>query len=192
MMLWETMAAALVGLAVVALIIGPLMGQGNPAPPTVDEPEDLEETPKGVALTALREIEFDRATGKLSDEDYHALKAKYTAEALALLRAEEAGKSEGGDRAGQVGHSGLEAAASEPPAAASEAADPVEALVADRIRQLQTGMVRCPSCGPRPEGDALFCSTCGRSLTVGGCVDCGAPLVPGSRFCENCGVAVGG
>ena len=35
-----------------------------------DEPEDLEETPKGIALAALREIEFDRATGKLSDEDY--------------------------------------------------------------------------------------------------------------------------
>jgi Double zinc ribbon len=190
MMLWETMAAALVGLAVVALIIGPLMGQGNPAPPTVDEPEDLEETPKGVALTALREIEFDRATGKLSDEDYQALKAKYTAEALALLRAEEAGKAEGANRAGQAGDSGLGATASELPAAASEAADPVEALVADRVRQLQTGMVRCPGCGPRPEGDALFCSTCGRSLTLGGCLDCGAPLVPGSRFCENCGVAV--
>jgi hypothetical protein len=185
MILIEAVAAALVGLAAVALIIGPLAGQGSVPPPTIDEPEDLEDTPKGVALAALREIEFDRATGKLSDEDYQALKTKYTAEALAVLRAEEAGRAE---PPRQAGESPANSAASEPPA--PPAGDPVEALIADRVRQLQTGMARCPTCGPRPEGDALFCSTCGRSLAVGGCPECGAPLVPGSRFCEGCGVAV--
>jgi hypothetical protein len=30
------------------------------------------------AIDALREIEFDRATGKLSDDDYAALKTEYT------------------------------------------------------------------------------------------------------------------
>jgi hypothetical protein len=173
MMLVEVVTAALVGLAVVALIIGPLTSPGMVAPPAAEEPEDLEETPKGVALAALREIEFDRATGKLSDEDYGALKKKYTAEALALLRAEGAERVE------------------EPAARSTTPADPVEAMIANRVRQLQSGAVRCPACGPRPEGDALFCSSCGRSLTVGGCAGCGAPLVPGSRFCEGCGVAVG-
>ena len=43
------------------------------------------------AVEALREIEFDRATGKLSDEDYAELKASYTREALAELRAADAG-----------------------------------------------------------------------------------------------------
>lgn len=181
MILLESVAAALVGLAVVALIIGPLTGTRSIPAPELDEPEDLEETPKGLALSALREIEFDKATGKLSDEDYEALKSKYTAEALALLRAEKAGAAEPAPGDGGMG---------EPPAAA--ASDPVEALVADRVRQLQAGSARCPHCGPRPESDALFCSTCGRSLSVGGCAECGAPLVPGSRFCENCGVAVAG
>ena len=54
-----------------------------------DEPTDLEETPKGIALSALKEIEFDQATGKLSDEDYAMLKGKYTAQALQALRAED-------------------------------------------------------------------------------------------------------
>ena len=36
-------------------------------------------------MAALREIEFDRETGKLSDDDYASLKAKYTGEALAAL-----------------------------------------------------------------------------------------------------------
>lgn len=38
------------------------------------------------AIDALREIEFDRATGKLSDADYAALKASYTELALGELR----------------------------------------------------------------------------------------------------------
>jgi hypothetical protein len=41
-------------------------------------------------LLALKEIEFDRATGKLSDDDYAALKAKYSKVAIAAIEAEEA------------------------------------------------------------------------------------------------------
>ncbi len=38
------------------------------------------------AVVALREIEFDRATGKLSDSDYGELKTRYTEHALAAMR----------------------------------------------------------------------------------------------------------
>lgn len=38
------------------------------------------------AMDALREIEFDHATGKLSESDYATLKASYTQRALADLR----------------------------------------------------------------------------------------------------------
>ena len=50
-----------------------------------DEGEDPADdmSPQTVALRALKEIEFDRATGKLSDSDYEQLKGKYTQEALA-------------------------------------------------------------------------------------------------------------
>lgn len=184
MILLESVAAVLVALAVIVLIMSPLVGQQAHVTSTVDDPEDLDETPKGIALSALREIEFDRATGKLSDEDYSALKTKYTAEALAVLRNEEAA---GAAVASHVGEASGPAATN---GASGASGDPVEALVAERLRLLQAGSARCPTCGPRPEGDALFCSSCGRSLTVGGCAECGAPLLPGSRFCENCGVAV--
>src|SRR6185312_14225804 len=42
-----------------------------------DDPND-DLSPQAVALRALKEIEFDRATGKLSDSDYDQLHAKYT------------------------------------------------------------------------------------------------------------------
>src|SRR5687767_3910005 len=48
------------------------------------------------AIDALREIEFDRATGKLSDDDYAALKTEYTRTALVEMRAREPVASSGG------------------------------------------------------------------------------------------------
>ena len=39
------------------------------------------------AVEALRELEFDRQTGKISDSDYTSLKARYTAQALTAMRA---------------------------------------------------------------------------------------------------------
>ena len=42
---------------------------------------------EGTAVEALRELEFDRQTGKLSDSDYDALKARYTTQAVTAMRA---------------------------------------------------------------------------------------------------------
>ena len=39
------------------------------------------------AVEALRELEFDRQTGKISDSDYDSLKSRYTAQALTAMRA---------------------------------------------------------------------------------------------------------
>jgi hypothetical protein len=176
----ELLAAALVGLAAVWLVLQPLLLPGRPRTP-VYEPLDPEETPKGVALAALKEIEFDRETGKLSDEDYAFLKGKYTGVALDALRAESA-------EAAKVG-------------AQSERQDgggDVEVMIAARVRALRSaatsappGAPVCSTCGPRPEPDAVFCSTCRRRLLPGGaCAGCGAELGQGSRFCEQCGTGV--
>ena len=40
-----------------------------------------------LAVDALRELEFDRETGKISDSDYEPLKARYTEQALTVMRA---------------------------------------------------------------------------------------------------------
>ncbi len=140
-MLGEAIAALAVGLAALLLVMQPLLRRNRrPAPPP--EPLDPEETPRGVALSALKEIDFDRETGKLSEGDYQLLKAKYTGLALEALRAEER----------------------------SAGVDPVEALIAARVRVLRTadapslGVLSCRTCGPRPEPDAVFCSTCGVRL----------------------------
>jgi hypothetical protein len=43
-------------------------------------------TRQSSAVDALRDLEFDRQTGKISDSDYDALKARYTAQALTAMR----------------------------------------------------------------------------------------------------------
>jgi hypothetical protein len=175
----EALAAVLLGVTALWLVLQPLIRPG-PSRPLAYEPPDPEETAKGIALAALKEIEFDRETGKLSDADYGFLKAKYTATALEALREEQ-----------------------------GVAPNDVEALIAAKVRSLRSASTTtpldpppglslqlpgpgpapsCDACGPRPEPEAVFCSSCGRRLTLSPpCDRCGAALLPGSRFCEGCG-----
>lgn len=165
----EAALAAVVGLVALWMVLQPLVYPGS-VRRRPDEPPDPEETVKGVALTALKEIEFDRETGKLSDADYEQLKARYTSAAVDALRAETA----------------------------RSASDDVEAMIAGRVRSLRSGAASapaappvCTTCGPRPEPDAVFCSSCGFRLEPpSACPRCAAPLPPDSRFCETCGVRV--
>src|SRR5712691_5711616 len=126
-----------------------------------DPADDL--SPRAVALRALKEIEFDRATGKLSDADYDVLKTRYTTEALAALRA-EAG-AQGAERSPL------------PERTAPRSPLPVPA---------------CPAHGPRPEADAQFCSECGRRLATapGYCARCGTALEHDAHYCHSCGARV--
>lgn len=84
----EALAALLLGGLVLWLVLQPLYGAGR-GQPAFEEPDDPEETRRGIALIALKEIDFDRATGKLSETDYEYLKGKYTLEALSAIREEE-------------------------------------------------------------------------------------------------------
>ena len=92
----ELIAGLAVAFAAVALVLQPLLAgtaAEESATATEVEFEELEESasPKIQALLALKEIEFDHATGKLSNEDYAALKNKYSAAALAAIKSEEEG-----------------------------------------------------------------------------------------------------
>jgi hypothetical protein len=117
--------------------------------------------PSTEAVQALREIEFDRETGKLSDSDYTALKTRYTREAVAAMRDEESGMS-------------------------ASSGDAAEAVIF-KYRRRQLG---CTVCGPRPEPDAIYCSNCGRYLAAN-CEHCHSPITEiGARYCGACGEAL--
>ena len=117
------------------------------------------------AILALREIEFDRATGKLSEPDYAELKKAYSERALRELRTEP----------------GQAPAMTEPEVAPD--LDRIDALA----RRYQLTHRACPTCGVRPEPDAVYCSTCGTFLDRT-CPRCAEPIKePGAAFCSTCG-----
>ena len=75
-------------LAVAAAVASPLLARGTtelPDEAPAAEQTELFEREKNVALLAIREAEFDLAMGKLSDEDYAALRGVYEERALGAL-----------------------------------------------------------------------------------------------------------
>lgn len=99
---------------------------------------DPTEDRKARALTALREIEFDQATGKLSDEDYAKLYERYSVEAVAALRETEQ------QHDGNAGKT-----------------DAVESLIARARSSRRAGPKFCEECGAELEGSRRFCVECG-------------------------------
>ncbi len=177
----ELLTGIVIALVVLALVLEPLLRAPAPglsvseATGDEDELDDIEESesPKVRALLALREIEFDRATGKLSESDYEQLKQQYSARALEAIEEEKAlGIAQG---------------------ARDEAEDAAEALI-QRVKSQRSP--DCPTCQHPLVPGSLYCSTCGRSLTVADasprCWICGTDLLLEAKFCNDCGAEVGG
>jgi len=129
---------------------------------SVDEGDDPADdmSAQAVALRALKEIEFDRATGKLSDADYGSLKAKYTAEALAAMR----GKSGVGSQ--------------EPGITAVPDSRLLTPKCPEHGTPREADAVFCPECGRR------------LGKAPGYCARCGTTLESDARYCNACGARV--
>lgn len=135
------------------LFVGAVARPRQPVPTAQEDASSAERE----AVVALREIEFDRVTGKLSDQDYDELKVRYTERALVAMRGNVA-LAAGGD-------------------------DDIEAAVQAYRARLRS----CGRCGPRPEPDAVYCSNCGTYLpgSCAGCG--AVVTEPGAAFCNGCG-----
>lgn len=160
-------AGTILALIALTVVLGPLVSDADATPQTPPAPKPVKSaTAEGTAVAALREIEFDRATGKLSDDDYEAMRASYTRDALAELRAADNLATR---------------------AAVATGGPVTDDLVEAAIRRASELKLDCIVCGPRPEPDAIFCSSCGRYL-AGACGNCGTPVeLVGARFCVGCG-----
>ena len=86
---------ALLAVACVLLVALPYLREPETAHDALDEPGELDRRrlelaeARDRALAALKELEFDHRTGKVSDEDYRVLVGPLRREAAAALRALE-------------------------------------------------------------------------------------------------------
>ncbi len=135
-----TMLALLAVALVLEPIVRPAAGAAILRPDSDDEDISPEQRRRDRALAALKEIEFDQATGKLSDADYGRMYARYAAEAVVALKEAE------GRAGGRAGGS-----------AAAAAARPADRPSARRF---------CEECGSQLEGSGKFCVECGARVAV--------------------------
>jgi hypothetical protein len=78
--------AVLMILAVVAFVTFPLLGETGIADvEATSGGDELWQREKAVAVLAITEADFDRATGKLSESDYGVLRSDYEGRALQAM-----------------------------------------------------------------------------------------------------------
>lgn len=178
--MWGLVAGILLAALAVWVVLDPILRPRAPQVAVdsgIDPDDDM--SPRAVALRALAEIEFDRATGKLSADDYDSLKARYTHDAVSALRA-------GPGTADQ-------ASTPRVPAAPAPPIPPIppRPVIPLAPKHPAPPAMACPEHGVRSEAGAVFCSDCGRRLGLQDgdrvCGRCGTLLEPDAQFCGRCG-----
>ncbi len=122
--------------------------------PLVQEKEKL--------LDAIRELDLDFATGKLSEEDYQELRERYKSQAALVLKAIREAAAKVPDSLGTY----RERLGEEAPSPEEEAEMAVEREILEKKFELASRS--CPSCGALRSPEDRFCRMCGTNLTGGG------------------------
>lgn len=166
--------------AAMALVTYPIIAKSRVAQPTAaSAEEELAEllARRDATFQALRDLNFDRQVGKVTDEDFVVFEANLKAAAADVLAALDAWE-----------------------AAADRQLDAMlERAIAAR-RSALVGGRSCPACGRPAAAEDKFCAGCGAALpaiepkpapaSAQLCPKCGRPTGPADRFCGGCGTAL--
>jgi hypothetical protein len=132
------------------------------------------EREKALVLRSIKELEFDRAMGKVSPGDFDEMAGRLRARAITLMKQVDAGgsgyrelierelqlrlkaRAAGAPSAGPVPAEKMTAVAESPALIPSQSSNPAVA-----------GTARgCVACGTANDGDAAFCKRCGSALAM--------------------------
>src|SRR5262245_54815179 len=143
-------AAGVVGFAALRLL-APLAGVGSQQGPTVHGRARVGlERDKLLPLRAIKELEFDRAMGKVAEPDFQEMRGRLRQRAMRLMRQLEGG---------EVYKSLIERDLAALPSAAPAASDSAASTAPDK-----PSPDSCLSCGTVNDPDARFCKQCGHKL----------------------------
>jgi ribosomal protein L40E len=150
----------LLAVGALAYVLFPLLAGAVPAPRRrAVVAREASAAAEHEAVVALREIEFDRATGKLSDADYDELRARYTERALAALRSATLSADDAAEAAVLAYRARIKSCVRCGPRPEPDAE------YCSRCGSFLPGA--CGSCGAAvTEPGAAFCTSCGRQLAA--------------------------
>ena len=131
-------AAGFVGVAMHHALAGFASTRPAARPPLSEKRRDAIEREKALTLRSIKELEFDKAMGKVSDADFAELGGRLRAKAIALIQELDREPDD-----------------SRPPAAPQLAAGAPAAASSSGT---------CASCGTGNDPDARFCKQCGAKL----------------------------
>lgn len=167
-----TIVIAVMIIAAGAVVAWPLINGRDVRPAAANRVDPALENllvQRDAAYSAIKDLEFDHAMGKLSDADYKAMRAKYESKAVGILQELDSLKS-----------------------TLTRSRGGSEDAIERQVKQLRRGAlarpsIQCPKCGTSHTGTDAFCSKCGTALRGTRCSECGTRASPGDRFCARCG-----
>lgn len=158
-MLLSTLLALFIVTVILALVVRPLFAARSERQTLLDDNgEELENLlfERESLLSALRDIRFDRDMGKLSEDDFSTLDARYRARTVDVLKQLDA-MDAGAD--GEIDDEDTLDAWIEAEVRSRRAKDDD-----DESERATAGY--CSNCGTPLHADALFCSKCGTPVTA--------------------------
>jgi hypothetical protein len=178
---------ALIGLALVIVVAvyvaAPLTARSRRTTAPEELPRDKLLAERNTVLVAMRDLDFDFQTGKLLEEDYRAMRDKYAARGVEILKELDAMPDGGqkpevrrskGERSAGVDE--IEAAVQarrrgRPQVSRTAEEDDIEAAVRARRNMPRPNLqspisLKCPSCGRAIDSTDKFCARCGAALSV--------------------------
>jgi hypothetical protein len=178
----------------IGLVWSSVLSLTGEAPLSLDEALGMaapraEEEQKRAVLRALKDLDYERSVGKISDEDYAELSARYRQQARELLRSldEELAPARErlarlvAERVGDPVPASTRAKKQKPAAPAKQRAASVDGDAKSRS---------CDECSAHNELDARFCKGCGQRLAAEDqtlCTACPARYDHELDECPRCG-----
>ncbi len=171
--------AILMAAIAVVIVAWPIVrGRSAPSPSGEENDPVLGElmVRREAVLTAIKDLEFDYAVGKIEEGDFQALNAQLRAEAIEVLkeldRCQSLSGSTGQEREADI-EARLEREIAQRRRKRAPASPALDAQIEAEIAALRHGATFA---SPSPNGRA--------------CPRCGTPLDEEDRFCRRCGASV--
>ncbi len=148
-------------------------------------------------LRALKDLELEHSVGKIDDDDYAEISARYREQAKGLLREMDIEIEPLRPKAEAIARThlaklGLAAGSAGPATADSKVAAARADAGAVASSGPQPARVPCPQCEASNEPDAAYCKKCRARLARVPCPSCATSNEPDATFCKKCGTSLDG